>query len=140
MQFFSAEWIEAFDRALRGAEYADESGRSVRAESGNFSVEQQVNGVPGRDEEAGPMRMLLLVEDGRASVSQVTDDSARPDVVITLSYDDAAALSRGELDPTQALGAGRVQVRGDLSVLMAGQDLLAAAGGKLTKLRAETTY
>jgi hypothetical protein len=139
MQFLSAAWIDAFDRSIRDTEFADETG-SVRAGSGTFSIEQQVSGVPGRDEAAGPVRMLLSVDDGRVSVAQATDDTVRPDVVISLTYEDAAALSRGELDPTQALGAGRVHVRGDLSVLVAGQALLALAAGRLTTLQAETTY
>ena len=64
----------------------------------------------------------------------------RSDVVISLSYEDAAALSRGELDPTEALGAGRVHVRGDLSVLVAGQGILASAAGRMAELQANTSY
>lgn len=61
-------------------------------------------------------------------------------MVISLGYEDAAALARGELDPTEALAAGRVRVRGDLSVLVAGQALLAAAAAQMAALQAETTF
>ena len=47
-----------------------------------------------------------------------------PDVTIVLAYEDAAAMSRGELSPAQALTAGRIRVRGDLSSLAATQQLL----------------
>ena len=36
-------------------------------------------------------------------------------------------MAQGELSPTEALNAGRIRVRGDLSVLVAAQQMLAAA-------------
>ena len=50
------------------------------------------------------------------------------------------ALSDGSLTPAEALTAGRIRVRGDLSVLAAGQELLAAARAHTRSLDAETTY
>ena len=50
---------------------------------------------------------------------------------IVLGYADALAMARGELDPADALAAGRVRVRGDLAALVAGQDVLAAAAARL---------
>jgi putative sterol carrier protein len=61
-------------------------------------------------------------------------------VTLSLSYEDAAALSRGEVDPATLVGTGRVRVRGDLSVLVAGQTLLASAAPRLAELQAATTY
>jgi putative sterol carrier protein len=81
------------------------------------------------------------VDDGAVTLSTSEEESGdRADVVVTLSYEDAAALSRGELDPTEALGTGRVHVRGDLSVLVAGQGILAAAAGRMADLQANTSY
>ena len=89
-------------------------------------------------------RVTLVVEDGHVSLEPSTapgDASAtEPQVTVSLSYDDAAALSRGQLDPAEALGAGKVRVRGDLSVLVAGHTLLAAAADRLADLQAATTY
>ena len=48
-----------------------------------------------------------------------------------LGYAEALAMARGELDPADALAAGRVRVRGDLAALVAGQDVLAAAAAQL---------
>jgi SCP-2 sterol transfer family len=139
IRFLSEEWIDAFNTALHGAELAGETG-SIRAASGTYTVEQRVRGVPDRDESLGPVRMLLSVEAGNVSVTQGTGDDKRPDVVVSLAYADAVALSKGELDPTQALSSGRVHVRGDLSVLVAGQALLAAAAGVTAELQANTAY
>ncbi len=139
IRFLSEEWIDAFNKALDGAELAAQTG-SIRAASGTYSVEQRVSGAPGRDESLGPVRMVLSVDDGKVSVSEATSDEQRPDVVVSLSYDDAAALSRGELDPTQALASGRVHVRGDLSVLVAGQALMASASTRTAELQANTEY
>ena len=61
-------------------------------------------------------------------------------MTIALAYDDAAALATGGLSPAEALNAGRIRVRGDLSVLAAGQELLAAARVHTRALDADTTY
>lgn len=141
-RFLTADWVSAFNAALDGAALTDTgNGSSVRAESGHFSVEQDVTGVPDRPDSAGPLRVVLSVDDGAVTLSTPEDGSGdRADVVVTLSYEDAAALSRGELDPTEALGTGRVHVRGDLSVLVAGQGILAAAAGRMAELQTNTTY
>jgi hypothetical protein len=68
------------------------------------------------------------------------EDRREPEVTVVLSYEDAAAMSRGELDPIAALGSGRVRIRGDLSVLVAGQERLAAAASHLAALHQRTTY
>jgi hypothetical protein len=139
-RFLSAEWIAAFNTALQDADLGPLSG-SVRAESGHFSVEELVSDVPERNADDGPLRVVLTVDDGTVTMAAPEGEEAgRSDVVVTLSYEEAAALSRGELDPTQALGTGRVHVRGDLSVLVAGQALLASAAERLGDLQADTSY
>jgi SCP-2 sterol transfer family len=142
-RFLSDEWVAAFNAALDGAELSDRGdGSSVRAESGRFRVEQDVSGVPDRPESAGPLRVVLAVDEGRVTLSTSVEEAetARADVIVSLSYQDAAALSRGELDPTEALGTGRVHVRGDLSVLVAGQAILSAAAARMVELQANTSY
>jgi putative sterol carrier protein len=42
----------------------------------------------------------------------------QPAATVTLAAEDAAAMERGELDPVQAFMAGRLQVEGDVSLLM----------------------
>ncbi len=43
---------------------------------------------------------------------------ADPTLTVTLGADDAAALERGELNPLEAFMAGRIQVDGDIALLM----------------------
>jgi putative sterol carrier protein len=81
--------------------------------------------------DAGSLRMALVDE---------ADPDVRPDVTIVLSYQDAAALSTGELRAADAISAGRIRVRGDLSVLAAGQAMLVAAQAHIQELAAATTY
>ena len=63
-----------------------------------------------------------------------------PDVTIVISYEDAAAMSKGELAPAEALNAGRIRVRGDLSVLVAAQQMLRPPGPAPHGLVPSTTY
>ena len=58
-------------------------------------------------------------------------DGVRGTATIVLGYPEALAMARGELDPADALAAGRVRVRGDLAALVAGQDVLAEAAARL---------
>jgi hypothetical protein len=43
---------------------------------------------------------------------------AEPTTTLTLSAEDAAAMERGELDPMQAFMSGRLQVAGDMTLMM----------------------
>ncbi len=133
-RFYSPEWVDAFNAGVADLDVgATNSEGSLVASSGHFCVAQSVPDAPG-----GEITVTLLVTDGRCSLR--LDATETPDVTVSLSYADAAALSRGELDASQALGAGRVRVRGDLSVLVAAQSLLRAAAECLGDLRAATTY
>jgi putative sterol carrier protein len=61
-------------------------------------------------------------------------------VTVVLAYRDAVAMATGELTPADALNQGRVRVRGDLSVLAAGQQMLEAARAQIVGLGHDTTY
>ncbi len=157
-RFYSPEWVAAFNEAVADLDPAGvDLGGSRAAGDGRLRVAQLVQGAPG-----GDLRVLLALVDGRLRLAVrpvdavgaagepgggpdrpgepgAADDEA-PDVTVSLSYDDARALSRGELDPAEAIGQGRVRVRGELAVLVAGQALLSAAAGRLAGLQAATTY
>jgi putative sterol carrier protein len=90
----------------------------------------------------GEVTLLMTVDAGSLSMALVDGAGAdlRPDVTIVVSYEDAAALSTGELRAADAITAGRIRVRGDLSVLAAGQAMLVAAQPHIQSLAAGTTY
>jgi len=43
---------------------------------------------------------------------------AEPNTTVTISAEDAGAMERGELDPMQAFMAGRIQIAGDMALMM----------------------
>ncbi len=93
-------------------------------------------GDPGRSTNEGTaavseVRVVLTVTEGRARLALDPTGERAGTATIVLGYVDAAAMARGELDPADALAAGRVRVRGDLAALVAGQDVLAAAASRL---------
>jgi putative sterol carrier protein len=106
-------------------------------------VVEEVHGTPD-----GDVRLVLRIENGALGLHLVTGPAGsdgegpgrRPNVTIAVSYQDAAAMSRGELSPAEALNAGRIRVRGDLSALVAAQQLLDAARSATHGLVAATTY
>jgi putative sterol carrier protein len=138
-QFLSPEWVAAFDAALAGVTVpgpGDDAG--LAAIDGRFTVIQEVHGAP-----TGGLTVALTVSDGTLHLSRHEDHQPgeeAADVVISLSYEDAVALSKGELVAAEALTAGRVRVRGDLSVLVASQQMLASAQPYVQALTADTTY
>ena len=82
--------------------------------------------------------MLSVNHDGVTMTLDPTS-SLPANVTIVLGYDDALAIARGELDPADALATGRVRVRGELAVLVAGQSVLNAAAALLGTSLAELT-
>ncbi|HUC04061.1 MAG TPA: SCP2 sterol-binding domain-containing protein [Acidimicrobiales bacterium] len=142
-RYLSPEWIEAFDAALSGLDLSDAvaaaAAGSIVAGLGSFSVAQIVTGVPAEVASGGNVRTVLRVGDGRASFRADPEEHVPADVTIVLSYPDARALAQGRLEPADALARGRVRVRGDLAVLVAGQEVLASAAALLGPALASLT-
>jgi hypothetical protein len=144
-RFYSAEWVAAFNAAVGDLDAGEVgAGGMPGASGGRFRVAQVVRGAP-----EGELVVVLVARDGHLSLelgepasspAGGASSTARPDVTVSLSYDDAVAMSRGQLDPAEAVGTGRIRVRGDLAVLVAGHALLAAAAPLLRALQAATTY
>ena len=118
----------------------------IAAAEGSFVVVEEIHAAPD-----GDLRVTLRADSGRLHLSRRTRPEAanaevddRPDedadVTIALSYHDAVALSTGELTPAEAVGAGRIRVRGDLSVLASAHSLFDAARERTAELSATTTY
>ncbi len=158
--YLSAEWVQSFDAALGALDLSDAvaaaGAGSLAAADGTFSVVQVVTGVPDAVRGPGPtdatdateagatdeteadathetdaVHVVLSVAEGRASLALDPSRERTGTATIALGYPEALAMARGELDPADALAAGRVRVRGDLAALVAGQDVLAAAAARL---------
>jgi hypothetical protein len=134
-RFLSPEWVASFDAALGALDLSDAiaaaGAASLAAADGTFSVAQVVRGSPGPTGVVQEVRVVLTVADGRAHLTLDPEEQVAGTATIVLAYPDALAMARGELDPADALAAGRVRVRGDLAALVAGQDVLAAAAAQL---------
>ena len=137
-RYLSPEWVHAFNQALAGldlsAAIAEAAQGSLTASDGAFSVAQVVTDGPD-----GPVRTVLSVEGDRVALALNPDETRPANVTIVLHYDDALAMAVGRLDPADALAAGRVRVRGELAVLVAGQAVLAAAAAQLGGSLADLT-
>ncbi|MGH9087568.1 MAG: SCP2 sterol-binding domain-containing protein [Acidimicrobiales bacterium] len=150
-RFYSKEWIASFNEAVADLAPAGDAagGEELGTVGGRarYRVAQLVSGSPD-----GELRIVLEVAGDRLRLERIAPGGgdlapghgdgtgAEPDVTVVLSYEDAAALSRGELDAARMVGTGRLKVRGNLSLLVAGQALLAAAADRLAPLAASTTY
>ncbi len=159
-RYLSPEWVRAFDTALQDLDLSDavaEAGRdSLTASLGRFAVAQEVTDLPegvgdpdpgdpdpggagaGAPGAGGPggsrpgtVRTVLTVADGRATLQADPAAELPSNVTMVLAYADALAMAQGELDPADALAGGRVRVRGELAVLVAGQAVLNAAARQL---------
>ena len=135
-RYLTPEWVESFDAALSALDLTDAvaaaGAGSLAAADGTFSVVQVITGVPDDVQAAGgDVHLVLAVADGRARLGLDPSGTAAGSATIVLGYAEALAMARGELDPADALAAGRVRVRGDLAALVAGQDVLAEAAARL---------
>jgi CO/xanthine dehydrogenase Mo-binding subunit len=113
---------------------------SLTAAHGTFSVAQVVtDGPPGSESSGGALRTVLTVEEGRITLVPDPAGALPSNVTIVVTYDDAVAIARGQLDPADALAAGRVRVRGELAVLVASQTILNAAAAALGQALTDLT-
>jgi putative sterol carrier protein len=137
-RYLSPEWVQAFNGALSGLDLTDAvavAGRtSLAASEGAFAVAQVVDDTP-----EGTVRTVLTVEGGRAALALDPEGALPANVTIVVGYDDALSIARGQLDPADALAAGRVRVRGELAVLVAGQAVLNEAATLLGSGLADLT-
>jgi putative sterol carrier protein len=77
---------------------------------------------------------------GRGEVQGNETSEADADVVFTEDWDTAAAIAEGRLSPQAAFVDGRVRVSGNVALVMAAQDALAAVETALDGVRATTSY
>ena len=103
-KWLSAEWFEQ-TRAM-AAEQPQHPGVSAR-------IQYEITGGPD-----GDVSCYWVLEDGRP-VSSASGSIDAPDVTLTMVWDDATAMHRGELDPNVAFMQGRMKVAGSMGIMMA---------------------
>jgi putative sterol carrier protein len=144
--YLSPAWVQAFNAALAGVDLRQAieaaGAGSLTAAQGTFGVAQVVTDAPAGVAgvaAAGVVRTVLGVDDGRITLTLDPDEKLASNVTIVLTYADARAIARGEVDPADALAAGSVRVRGELAVLVAGQAVLNAASAALGQTLTDLT-
>jgi hypothetical protein len=126
VRFYSPEWVAAFNDAVAGMAVGPAAA---------FRLVQVVDAGPD-----GTISIVLHVDGHGVRMALDPAPDPAPDVTVSLGYDDAVALARGESSPALLLGTGRVKVRGDLGALARGQAVLAEAVTRVASLSEVTTF
>jgi Putative sterol carrier protein len=102
-QYLSQEWL---DETRKLAE-----SQPVRP-GATARIQYNTTGGP-----EGDIKYYWILEDGKILDSQLgdIDDS---DFTLTMTYDDAVKVQKGELDPNAAFMQGRMKVSGNMAKLM----------------------
>ncbi len=103
-KWLSAEWFSQ-TRALTAGQ-PDRPGLTAR-------IQYEITGGPD-----GDVAYYLVLEDGKL-LDSAAGTVESPDVTVTLAWDDAVAVHKGELDPNVAFMQGRMKVAGSMGVMMA---------------------
>ncbi len=128
MRYLSPPWIDAARHALA----ADDALPAALA-GVTLTVEQLVDGGPG-----GTTRWHVAIDDGRVALTPGPAD--QPDLRFTTDYATATQIASGALAAQRAFVEGRLQVGGDLSLLITHQRAISAVDDALAAVRARTTY
>ena len=94
-QYLSQEWLDA-GREL-AQEFPERAGATAR-------LQYQVVGTP-----EGEVHYYWVVENGKLRESTLGDD-ADAEITLSMSYDDAMKMQKGELDANAAFMQGRIKV------------------------------
>ncbi|MFN2388244.1 MAG: SCP2 sterol-binding domain-containing protein [Actinomycetota bacterium] len=107
VKFLSEEWAQAITEALNSSEDFKRaaSGQSVK-------LQQVVTDVP----EGGESKYYFNLEGGGAQVG--LGEAADAEATLTQSYDTATAISKEELNPTNAFMQGKLKITGNMMKLM----------------------
>jgi len=124
-EFLSPGWLDAMSQAANGATVAV-------VEPG--IVVQQVVTDPGRTDVA------WWIELGGGAIALHPGKTNAPTVTFTQDAETAAAINQGRLSAQAAFMTGRLQVGGDVQVLLDRQEELLGIDDVFAAIRAATTY
>ncbi len=103
-KYLSKEWHEEFKR-MSNETQPDRPGVNAR-------MQQVVTGAP-----EGDVKYYWVIADGQmteCSLGELDD----PEFTMTMAYDDAVKVQKGELDPNAAFMQGRMKVSGNMAKLL----------------------
>jgi hypothetical protein len=128
-KFLSQDWLD-LQRELLGA-----SGTGAPGEI-NGTVQFVISGTPD-----GEKKYFFRIDGGHLVDSSIgAADNA--DVTVTSTWDDAVAVSKGDLDPSVGFMQGKIKVAGDMKKVLALLPLTSGTANSETvaQLRAATEY
>jgi hypothetical protein len=127
LRFLSADWLRAFDGALR----ADE-GLGERFAANPISIAQEITS------EAEVIRYAVVLDASGGRIE--TGEQAGADVTFVCDRETAAGLAQGRVNAQRALTSGRLKIKGEVDRLAAASGALAGLGDLLAGLRADTEF
>lgn len=127
-RFLSPAWID------EAAAVASSSPALAGATAGiRLTVQQVVEGGP-----EGEVRYAVAIDDGRVELRP--GDHGTADVTFAVDWETAVAMATGVTGAQEAFTTGRLQVRGDVGVLLRHGEALAGLDAVFAGLRQRTTY
>ena len=128
LRFLSAEWVRAFDEALRA-----DGGLGGRFAAHPIAIAQEVT--------VEPLVRYVIVLDGAGGRVESDARGVAADVTFVCDRETAAGLARGTMNAQRALTSGRLKIRGAVDRLAAASSgALSGLGDLLVDLRARTDY
>lgn len=127
-RFLSSDWI---DEACAAAQSSP--GLAAATAGAHLRIQQIVTGGPD-----GDVHYAVSIHDGQVVLRGGDDPEA--DVTFTLGWDAAVAMATGALGAQEAFTTGRLQVQGDVPVLLRHGPALAGLDSVFASLRERTTY
>jgi hypothetical protein len=105
--FLSQDWLDR--QRLAASELPVSFGAGASA-----VAQVTVTGGPG-----GDVGYTTTVEQGRLVAAAIGQTSGQPDLVLSVGYDDAVRLAKGEVDLSASFMQGRLKAEGDMRKLFA---------------------
>jgi hypothetical protein len=128
LEFLSAAWLDALDRAATRSPMS-----AAGADGRRLIVQQRVHGGPRGD----AVYHLVVDIDGLRVREGKADE---PGVCFDTDYDTAVAVNTGVESAQAAFMQGRLRIGGDVNELVGNTDLLLAIDDVFAAVRTETSY